>query len=710
MKKNEIKGLSAFELLDGLDDGMILSATLPEAAPVAAPAKRERASAFFTRMGKGGLAAAIATVAVALAVLTGVLLAGQSMGGLFPSWGEPSLETEPGPPQTRPDIDNGILYPPMNENPDQAEKSQVAVVSDGITVYPNGYCVYISEVRRNENGELEGLDGDGLGAVYQLPGIWDELPTLITAGNRYELRLPEHKSLRGVRLYTKNQTRDGFEQMEMVFSVDPMADLATLPNGDYVVVLDIYHETVYSADEYTKGLDEYAFRLTVDRTMNDTVPVRVIHGDRVYFLTGYTLQKIYYDAELQEEVTQQYDGAEKILAELAPDMVTATVPMGESLSLYLAPFYELNRVRVFDSSFRLSFEMGHDSPFDDACLWDAGDYYAVITAVYLGTGETEITEFPIHIKVVEEEEESTPAGDVGETPLPPRVSVGSSYGGLDFGNTGHSREYHEGYMLWTEQWYDGGMISGDGFGATGQLSEIADGLPTLRHNAGEEPFLRVYEDGDTLTRIYVYRDDLTFHFDTMDAHALATLPEGRYIIVLRMETQGDYVEEADAYERTCTEYAFWLDVVEPLETTPRVTVSGGGQTAAFATVEDGFKAWTERRQTPVSSLATRYDGTPAVDVIISDNDAMRALPKMEMVYGDTLTATLDAAEDELILVKLYDAKGGFITSGADLSVVNVLKNEGGDQHVIVIREVTTVVSQTELVCYEYAFELYILCP
>ena len=43
-------------------------------------------------------------------------------------------------------------------------------------------------------------------------------------------------------------------------------------------------------------------------------------------------------------------------------------------------------------------------------------------------------------------------------------------------------------------------------------------------------------------------------------------------------------------------------------------------------------------------------------------------------------------------------------------IANVLKNEGWDRHVIVILEVNTVVSQTELVCYEYAFELDILCP
>ena len=405
----------------------------------------------------------------------------------------------------------------------------------------------------------------------------------------------------------------------------------------------------------------------------------------------------------KQEITKQYDGAEKILAELATDMVTVTVARGESLGLYLAPFYELKWVRVFNSSLRQLYEMGYDSPLDTFSeTKEAGDYYVIITAVFLGTGETSVTEFPIHIKIVEERE-STPAGDVGESPLPPRVHVGTGFGSLYFGNTSHSREYHEGYMLWVEEWHDGGMLCGDGFGATGQLEEIADGLPVLRHNAGEEPFLRVCEDEDTLTRIYVYRDDLTFHFDTMDAHALATLPEGRYIIVLRVETQGDYIEEAEAYERTCTEYAFWLEVVDSPKTNPRVTVSGGGQSAVFETEEDGFLAW---REVDLSHIV----GTRAADVIFTDDDAMRALPKMEIFYGDTLTLTLDAAGDDLIMVYLYDAKGGFIHSSPDLSVIEVLQNEGWDRHVIVILETVAVVSETERVCYEYAFELDIVQP
>ncbi|MBO5511414.1 MAG: hypothetical protein J6B24_06765 [Clostridia bacterium] len=718
MKKNEIKGLSAFALLEGLDDDMILSASLPEAAPVAPPTVGEKLSAFFARMGKGGMAAAITGIVVAVAVLIGILLAGR-----FPIWEESGIETEPGPIQSRPDIQNGILFPPL-ESPDNTQKSAVSVVSDGITVYPKGYCVYLSEMRRDENGELTGVDADGIGAVYQLAEIWDELPTLQTAGDDFDVILPDHMTLRSVQVFemVEVQTKT-FEEIASTvdgpnLSVDPMGYLSTL-RGEYTVVLKVYHEINYSADEYTKGLEEYAFRLNVDPTMNEKAPVRVIHGDKTYFPAGYLLQTSYYDAELKQEITKQYDGAESILAELATDMVTATVARGESLGLYLAPFYELKWVRVFDSSLRQLYEMGYDSPLDTFSeTEEAGDYYVIITAVFLGTGETSVTEFPIHIKLVEErEEESTPAGDVGETPPPPRVTVSTGFGSLSFGNASHSSEYHEGYMLWTEQWYDGGMLSGDGFGATGQLSDISAGLPVLRHYAGEEPHLRVIEDKDTLTRIYIYYEDHSFCADARDALVLSTLPEGSYIIVLRVETQGDYIEEAEAYERTCTEYAFILEVVEEHagipgvpETNPRVVVSGGGQSAVFETEEDGFLAWTAYRLGAAVSWMPRMEGTPAASVIFDDDDAMRALPDMEITYGTPLTLSLDAAGDALFKVILYDAKGGVTAEGLDLSVVDSLENDGWDRGVILVLQIMSRISETEQACYEYAIDLTITQP
>ena len=718
MKKKEIKGLSAFELLEGLDDDMILSASLPEAVPVAPPTVGEKITAFFGRMGKGGMAAAITGIVVAVAVLMGILLAGH-----FPVWEEPGIETEPGPVQSRPNIDSGILYPPLTETPDNPQKNALSVVSDGITVYPKGYCVYLSEMRRDENGELTGVDADGMGAVYQLAEIWDELPILRTAGDSYELNLPkDNMSLRSVRIFELIDPQNGdIREIALPAGAEGAADVlksVTSRKGEYVVVLEIYHETIYSADEYTKGLDEYAFRLVVDPSMNHNAPVRVIHGDKTYFPTGYLLEETYFDAEKKEYVTKTYDGAEKILGQLVKDMMTAAVERGDSLSLYLAPFYDLKGIKVY-RDLSLWCEADSEEPLTLLSEWDEGDYYVIITAVFLGTGETSVTEFPIHIKIVEEPEEETYPNDDGETPEPPRLTVSTGFGSLHFGNTSHSSEYHEGYMLWTEQWYDGGMISGDGFGAEGQLADILGELPTVEHYSGESVSGHVIAENDSVIGLKVCTPEgerivvksVSNVLDLLSAmNSLTSVEEGTYVVILTVVTQGDYIPEADTYERTCTEYAFVLKVVEEQagipgvpETNPRVVISGGGQTAVFATEEDGFLAW---REVDLSHIV----GTRAADVIFTDDDAMRALPKMEIFYGDTLTLTLDAAGDDLIMVYLYDAKGGCIHSRPDLSVIEVLQNEGWDQHVIVILETVAVVSETERVCYEYAFELDIVQP
>ena len=564
MKKKEIKGLSAFELLEGLDDDMILSASLPEAVPVAPPTVGEKITAFFGRMGKGGMAAAITGIVVAVAVLLGLALARPPVD-IDP----PDTDPSHGIHGSLPDTDHGIVAPPLTQNPEQ-EKGPVAVISDGITVYPQGYCVWESGLHRNEQGELEGYDADGRGAVDMLDRLWDMLPVLRTAGNTYELPLPDHMTLRDIRVFEMISLGYGkaFEEIALAAKgTDPDIDLLnTLTgNGGYVVVLDIYTEIRYSEDEYTKSLYEYAFMLEVDPSMNDNAPVRVIHGDKTYFPTGYLLEESYYDAELKQEVTKHYDGATYQLQALLSDMVTVTLPYTGSitqegaLSLYLAPFYDLKEITVYDGDLNELTKAQAAEPLEILCLWGVGDYYVIISATFAGTGATSVTEFPIHIKVVEErEEESAPAGDVGETPEPPRVQVGTGWGSLYFGSKSHSREYHEGYMLWTEQWYNGGMISGDGFGATGQLSEIADSLPTIDHDVGSPVNIRLPYSQDTLTGVSAYDKQYERVASGRDASVLTTLPSGSYIVVLTVVTQGDYVPEAEAYECACTEYAFWL--------------------------------------------------------------------------------------------------------------------------------------------------------
>jgi hypothetical protein len=467
--------------------------------------------------------------------------------------------------------------------------------------------------------------------------------------------------------------------------------------GDYVVVLDIFYEIIHSEFEYTEGLDEYAFRLTVDPNMDTAYPLRLLVDDKTYYLGG-------------------SDGINSgnALAGMAASIPTATVTRETDIDFYLAPQGTLQSVAAYDGSFRLMMIEPDIEPLVTLPVWEAGDYYFVFTATFPFEGGSLILEYPIHIKLVEEIEEETYPNDVGETPEPPRVTVTTGFGELYFGNEHLSSDYCKGYMLWTEQWYDGGMVSGDGLGAEGRIPDILEELPTIRHYACEPVSVKVQAENDTLTRISVCTPEgnrITTGTDTSILSASA-LEEGTYIVILTVETQGNYIEEADAYERTCTEYAFRMEIVEEQagipgvpETNPRVVVSGGGQTAVFATEEDGFLAWTEVRQSPENNLINRLEGTPAADVIFATSDNTDPLPSMEIVDGDDLTLTLGAAGDELVAVMLYDAKGNLIVCGDSLGGVISRQSDEGDRHMVVILQVTSRISETEIACYEYAFEL-----
>ena len=394
MKKNEIKGLSAFEMLDGLDDDMILSASLPEAVPASLPTKGEKIAAFFARMGRGGMAAAIVAVVVVLGVLGGVLVKNLT-GSDDPTVTQPSHGVQgTSAPQATDAPDTGesptedgsgsAVLPPLTESPDNTPKSGVSVVSDGITVYPNGYCVYISEQRRNEKGELEGVDGDGFGAVYQLGSIWDSLPVLKTSGNAYDLILPANMTLRSVRVFemVEVQTKT-FEEIAFPAgydpntSADPIGCLTHL-NGFYTVVLEVYHETIYSADEYSKGVDEYAFHLQVDPNMDTAYPLRLLVDGKTYYLQG-------------------SDGINSghALTELAPSIPTATITRDVTMwDFYLAPVGTLQSVTAYDGNFRLMMTEPDIEPLVSLHAWEAGDYYFVFTATFSHEGESLTLESP----------------------------------------------------------------------------------------------------------------------------------------------------------------------------------------------------------------------------------------------------------------------------------------------------------------------------
>ena len=802
MKKNEIKGLSAFALLEGLDDDMILSASLPEAAPVAPPTVGEKITAFFARMGKGGMAAAIGIVVVALAVLLGVALA-RPFGVSVPTDTDPSHGihgTQPHESGDLPDTNNGIVAPPLSPSPEQ-EKGAVAVVSDGITVYPKGYCVYISEMRRDENGELIGLEGDGFGAVYQLGDIWDSLPEMKTSGNGFDLVLPDNMTLRSVRVFemVEVQTKT-FEEIASTvdgpnLSVDPMGFLSTL-RGFYTVVLEVYHETYYSADEYTKGVDEYAFKLTVDSNMDITYPLRLLVGDTTYFLQGYS------------GIDSGY-----ALTGMAPSIPAASMTRETAWNLYLAPQGTLQSVTAYDGYFRLMMTEPDLEPLVSLPAWEKGDYYFVFTVSFPFEGGILLLEYPFHIKLSEEiPEDTTYPNDVGETPDEPMDEIDRILATADpmkppegavlVGQTALYMWYAEDNSNLTKQvsrmavYRDGTdpyvhHLYADVLSDTGAIlySEIQtvngyfvlleyDGTVvistmegTISENGKSCNLYGVMEvwlswtDADKFTGedtgdVRILRaDDNNWKYDAPIEQlekllakqterqwgSLSTVLRGyegveNYGVLIDFWTERDVPRFYSHKNSTCAEaleardrmldtdyyQTVWTDFAQRMadraagktpelppptpETNPRVVVASKQGSAIFDTEEDGFLAWREVRQSPESSLTTRVDGTPAADVIFAASDNTDPLPALETVEGDPLTLFLDAAGDELMKVTVYDAKGGFVAEGEDLSVVSALQCDGWDRGVILVLQVLSRISETERVCYEYAIDLTITQP
>ncbi len=598
MKKTNIKGYTAFALLADLDDDLIVAATLPEApaaVSAAAPATEAgRPASTFSRFMRTAWAAVIPTVAVSLAIIVALVTVGQKTGfappaseggpglpsgtmgaldhspsdnnglstGKTPEWAEPAESDEIADEQS-PGFIPGEPGQTPGESPEQ-EAGPVAVLSDGFTVYPKGYCVWMSGQQKNDDGELAGFEADGFGAANQLGAIKDELPYMSTSGNSFSLSLSDGMTLQDIRVFEIVEIQsDTYEELALGtegadFSHDPIMYLSSLPaNGDYIVVLEIHYEDRSSSDEYVMGVDEYAFWLTTGSDWDEKAPLRITHSDRAYLLESYLLQTSYYDADLGKEVVTDYDGAEKILKTLVKKMQTVTVVRGESLSLYLAPFYGLKAVKVYRG---LELWEAYDSEEPLALLseWDADDYYFIFTAVYDGAEVTEVAEFPIHIKLVDEQTDTEDwPGQVHISDPESRVTLEGSKSSVIFDVC---------YMLWNEFWYDGGMVSGDGPGAEGQIKDLVEAGALngyyLTHTVITPLGLRLNGHEPDLTRVIVYDKDLNHVAEASNFTAIHELPAGTYIVIMAIEIPGDYIPEADAYEAACYEYPFYLELHE----------------------------------------------------------------------------------------------------------------------------------------------------
>ena len=405
--KNQ-NGWQAFELLGELDDGMIAAATLPDTDGMAVSPRKRREAGGFGRLMESGWVAAAASVVVAVAVLAGIVAAGR-MGNAVPPAGENPLNTHPGHLDgALPDADTENRFPSESEdplapsdtvhvtpetfplpetevNPDYSDPGEVGPVSvsfdDGRTLYPKGYCVWISGQQSDGKGGFTGFDGDGPGAASQLAQIADELPAFTTDGDACSLFLAPNMTLQSVRVYERAQN-GSYEEMAMPGGFEETDDLLNSlcrRDGSYIIVLGIHYETYYSADEYVKGLDEYAFRWTVNTAVQKELILHDLVLDNGYMLWIET----WYDGGM---VCGEGRGAESQLAELvargAFDAYRLRYPVWTPYRFTWgdteAP---LVRVAVYDTSLTpvgeaKNFTVLHDLP--------AGEYIVILTVTLPG--------------------------------------------------------------------------------------------------------------------------------------------------------------------------------------------------------------------------------------------------------------------------------------------------------------------------------------
>lgn len=568
-----MKGINAFSAMSGVDDRFVMASLLPADLPggehATAKVRKQEKDNWFTRMTSSGWFAAAVSLVVAFGVLGGIVAAGR-MGAGTPSGTHPSHGMQGNPStQAAPVTDAPILIPPLSDvDGGSLSGRSITVTSDGQTVKLPGCTVFYSAM--DENG---GVEADGPGIASQLAEVAGDLPTLTTAGESFYLHLPEGMTLRQIRIYERFSSNGEIDMLELECALDPaLPDLTELSDGTYYVVLGVYYESINSDTEWKKGLDEYGFCLVKDASWDQKAPVRVQAGLQTVYPIGYLLESTYYDAEKQEYVTKQYPGAilESLLfASSGYGLPGLTVDTQTVLNLFTADTYEVKSVKVYEfNGNELSLMKDDDNPFVAPIETDyGGGYVVVITANDGGTGEMHTLEFPFWLFV--EDPNDGPAitegpvewgtGEIEPPTTTPAVKVHGSLRSAVFPTV------RDGYRLWSEEWVDGSMASGMGLGAHGQLADILDEISAYNAVDGVRNPITVTlgNAGDTLIRVSVYDKELNHVTDGQDAPVLSELDAGTYIVVLTVVSVGDYIPEAEANERYCTEYAFVLELYAP---------------------------------------------------------------------------------------------------------------------------------------------------
>ncbi len=521
------KGLAAFELLSGLDDDMIVEATLPEGAVAVGKAPRRERGRFGDFM-SSGWAAAILSVVVSLAVLMGIIAAGQKQP-VGPSG------TLAGPSADSRAEDETIEHI-------EGEPDEVMVTSGGRTVYPKKYTVAYNAMFRDENGELVAVDGDGEGAAYRLGEIKDELPRLSTDGQGYSLHLPEHMALNTIRVFELVSVQDNtFEEIALPAGFESMLDMAESigrREGSYIVVLDIFSHEVISEEEYVKEWSEYAFWLIVDESVKDVTPSRITVHSQTLSLdfadrsAGYMLwDEFWYAGGM---VSGDGFGAEGQILEIKDGLKTLSVSEGESVSVILRDDNDtLTGVAV------CGMDGGRVTWGKDCTVLSelaAGKYYVILSVRTQGdyvdeaqAYEASCYEYAFILDSLRPDPEVDPT-EYTRSPLNSQVQ----YADLTV-TVGTNAICPRGYVT---AWFDvsrgGGTITtGKGESALTHLDEVEDTVSSYSRGA----MLIELPENCHIRHIGVYNMDMELCHEDKRTSIAPELPVGEYVVVIEMSRE-----------------------------------------------------------------------------------------------------------------------------------------------------------------------------
>lgn len=131
------KGLEIFELLSGLDDDMITAATLPESAILTASPRPAREQGFWGHFFENGWVVAGISAIVAVAVLAGIIAAGQN-----------APKTDEGNRDPFPPPDTGTVEESISDETvsDEAEPEKTYVYSEGLEYKDYGDVYAVSGI------------------------------------------------------------------------------------------------------------------------------------------------------------------------------------------------------------------------------------------------------------------------------------------------------------------------------------------------------------------------------------------------------------------------------------------------------------------------------------------------------------------------------------------------------------------------------------